>query len=231
MDYNIEFLSIEWAKNIIIISCFVGCLLFLGKFLNKSQNVIIAKSLSILLIIINLIHASYLIFFNIWIIPVHLPLHLCSINGLICSFILFIPKNSSLYEFNFYTGVIGGAVAIMTPQLLNYDGSSTQYIIYYLSHGLIILIPLYLYYYLNFELQKLSWLKAWMFLNILGAILIPINRYIQSNYMYVNEPPRVNNPLIIGEWPLYLIYLNLIILMLFAIAYFLFKKVLYSRTK
>ena len=70
-----------------------------------------------------------------------------------------------------------------------------------------------------------------MFLNILGAILIPINRYLQSNYMYVNEPPRVNNPLIIGEWPLYLIYLNLIILMLFAITYFLFKKVLYSRTK
>ena len=103
--------------------------------------------------------------------------------------------------------------------------------IYYLSHGLIILIPLYLFYYLNYKLRKLSWLRTLIFLDLLMIILIPINRFLQSNYMYVNEPPKVNNPLIIGEWPMYLIYLNMIIFILFGITYLLFTKVLYSKSK
>ena len=116
------------------------------------------------------------------------------------------------------------SVAILTPQLNAYDGSFSQYIVYYSSHGLIILIPLYLYYYLNFELRKLSWLRALVFLNILTAIFIPLNSYLKSNYMYVNKPPKVDNPLIIGEWPIYIINLEVIILLLFAFTYFIFTK-------
>ena len=128
-------------------------------------------------------------------------------------------------------GVLGGIVAILTPQINDYDGSNLEYMIYYLSHGLIILIPLYLFYYLNYKLRKLSWLRTLIFLDLLMIILIPINRFLQSNYMYVNEPPKVNNPLIIGEWPMYLIYLNIIIFILFGITYLLFTKVLYSKSK
>ena len=225
MDYTIDFLSIEWTKNVVIIVFLIAGFLFLGKFLNKNKNIIIAKFLSLTLLLINIIHISYLLFFDIWSISEHLPLHLCSINSLICSFILFIPKNKNLYEFIFYTGVIGGTVAITTPQLVDYDGSLTQYLIYYLSHGLIILIPLYIFYYLNFELQKLSWLRAWVVMNILMALLIPFNYYLKSNYMYVNKPPKVDNPLIIGEWPVYLINLEVIILLLFVVTYFIFTKV------
>ena len=225
MDYTIDFLSNEWTKNIIIIFFLIALFLLFGKVLNKSQNIIIAKFLSLTLLLLNIIHISYLLIFDLWRISEHLPLHLCSINSLICSFILFIPKNKSLFEFIFYTGVIGGAVAIITPQLVKYDGSFTQYIIYYLTHALIILIPLYLYYYLKFELQKLSWLRAWGFMNILMALLIPINSYLNSNYMYVNKPPKVDNPLIIGEWPIYLMNLEVIILLLFVITYLVFTKV------
>ena len=225
MDYTIEFLSIEWIINLVIIFFLASFFLFVGKFFNKNQNLIIAKSLSVFLLLITIFHASYLLIYDIWDVKEHLPLHLCSINGVICCFILFMPKNKSLFEFNFYTGIIGGAVAILTPQLNNYDGSFSQYIVYYLSHGLIILIPLYLYYYLNFELRKLSWLRALVFLNILAAIFIPLNSYLKSNYMYVNEPPKVDNPLIIGEWPIYLINLEVIILLLFAVTYFIFTKI------
>ena len=34
---------------------------------------------------------------------------------------------------------------------------------------------------------------------------------IDSNYMYLAYPPNVNNPLIIGEWPYYVIYWEFII--------------------
>ena len=37
------------------------------------------------------------------------------------------------------------------------------------------------------------------------SITVPINFLLDSNYMYVNAPPEVSNPLVIGEWPYYLL--------------------------
>jgi len=230
-EYFIEFLSFEWTRNFLISFFSISLFLFIGKFFNEKQNLIIAKTLSFCLLIVTIVSHYGNIESGQWSLKEHLPLHLCSINSLICIFILFITKNKKLFEFNFYGGVLGGIVAILTPQINDYDGSNLEYMIYYLSHGLIILIPLYLFYYLNYKLRKLSWLRTLIFLDLLMIILIPINRFLKSNYMYVNEPPRVNNPLIIGEWPMYLIYLNMIIFILFGITYLIFTKVLYSKTK
>ena len=52
---------------------------------------------------------------------------------------------------------------------------------------------------------------------------MPLNYLIKSNYMYLNRPPKVNNPLIIGEWPYYLIYFEVFILILFLITFWIFK--------
>ena len=224
-EYIIEFLSFEWTRNFITTFFLISFFLFVGKLFNKKQNLIVAKSFSISLLVVTITSHYGNIESNQWSLKEHLPLHLCSINSLICISILFLPKIKSLYEFNFYGGVLGGTVAILTPQINDYDGSNLEYLIYYLSHGLIILIPLYLFYYLNYELRKLSWLRTLFFLNILMIILIPLNKYLQSNYMYVNEPPKVDNPLIIGDWPIYLINLELIIVLLFSITYFIFTKV------
>jgi len=223
--YTIEFLSIEWTRNLLIIISFIAFFLFIGKFLSKKQNLIVAKAISFFLLLVTTISHLSNLESGQWSVKEHLPLHLCSINGLICICILFIPKNKNLFEFNFFGGVLGGFVALLTPQINDYDGSILEYSVYYLSHGMIILIPLYLYYYLNYKLRRFSWLKTLFFLNILMAILIPLNSYLDSNYMYVNEPPKVENPLIIGEWPIYLINLELIIILLFAITYFIFTKV------
>ena len=229
--YFIEFLSFEWTRNFLVTFFCISLFLYVGKFFTKKQNLIIAKIFGCTLLFVTIVSHFSNIDSDQWSFKEHLPLHLCSINGLICIFILFIPKNKNLFEFNFYGGFWGGLIAILTPQINDYDGSYLEYLIYYINHGLIILIPLYLFYYLNFKLRKLSWLRTLIFLDLLMIILIPVNRYLQSNYMYVNEPPKVNNPLIIGEWPLYLIYLNVIIFVLFAITYFIFTKFIFSRTK
>ena len=59
---------------------------------------------------------------------------------------------------------------------------------------------------LGMKLSKFSWLKTYFALNILMLILIQINNTLGSNYMYVNQPPAVDNPMMkIGEWPILLI--------------------------
>ena len=42
---------------------------------------------------------------------------------------------------------------------------------------------------------------------------MPLNFQIDSNYMYIAYPPKVNNPLIIGEWPYYILFWEVIVLM------------------
>ena len=74
------------------------------------------------------------------------------------------------------------------------------------------LLPIFMFCFLNYEVSKLSWLRALLYLNLVLMIVMPLNFQIGSNYMYLAEPPGVNNPLIIGEWPYYIIYWEFIIL-------------------
>ena len=116
-----------------------------------------------------------------------------------------------MFEFLFYAGIIGGIQAFLTPQINNFDGTHYEYIEYHFSHAGIILLPIFMYNYLNYEITKFSWLRVVLYLNVVLMIVMPLNFQIDSNYMYLAYPPNVNNPLIIGEWPYYVIYWEFII--------------------
>ena len=88
---------------------------------------------------------------------------------------------------------------------------------------MIIAFPIYLRNNLGMKLTKFSWLKSFLVLNILMIILIQINDILGSNYMYVNIPPSVDNPLVIGEWPTYLYWWELFVLILILIVFFIAK--------
>lgn len=154
-----------------------------------------------------------------WNISDNLPLHLCSISNLISCFILFIPKNKRLFEFLFYAGIIGAFQAFLTPQINNFDGSTYEYLEYYLSHGGILLLPLYMYKNLGFKLSKFSWIRVVGYLNILLIIIMPLNFLIDANYMYLARKPDVYNPLVIGEWPYYIVFWEIILVVLTYLLY------------
>lgn len=56
------------------------------------------------------------------------------------------------------------------------------------------LLPIFMLKNLGYELTKYSWLKVVLYLNILLAIVMPLNFIIDSNYMYLASTPDVNNP-------------------------------------
>ena len=60
------------------------------------------------------------------------------------------------------------------------------------------MIPLLIMYRLKMKLGKYSWLKAFGGINVLLAIVMPVNSMLGSNYLYVAEPPIVKNFLILG---------------------------------
>ena len=210
-NYIIEFFSDEWIRNIIITISIILAYLFIGKFLKSTDKLKFAKLIALALIITTITSHSRNIINGYWNISDNLPLHLCGISNLIACFILFLPKNKTLFEFLFYAGIIGAIQAFLTPQINNFDGTNYEYIEYYISHGGILLLPIYMYNNLGYELRKFSWLKMLIYLNILVAIVMPLNFQINSNYMYLAYAPGVDNPLIIGDWPYYVLYWEIIV--------------------
>ncbi len=189
--------------------------MFFGKFLSNKNKLIFAKAISVILIFITITGHTRNIINGYWNPVDNIPLHLCSISNFIACFILFVPKiskESKFFEFLYYAGIIGAFQAFFTPQINNFDGSNYEYIEWYLSHIGIMLLPIYMLKNLGFRLTKFSWLRVVVYLNILLIIVMPINYFIGSNYMYVNGKPEVNNPLIIGEWPIYIFFWEIIII-------------------
>ena len=217
--YIIEFLSDEWIRNSLWTLLIMVAYLFVGKRISPKHRLRMAMLIALLLISTTITGHTRNIINGYWNISDNLPLHLCSVSNLIACIILFIPKNNRLFEFLFYAGIIGAVQAFLTPQINNFDGTNYEYLEYYLSHGGIMLLPIFMLKNLGYELTKYSWLKVVLYLNILLAIVMPLNFIIDSNYMYLASTPDVNNPLIIGSWPYYILFWEVIVVILTYILY------------
>ncbi len=213
-NYIIEFMSNEWIRNTSISVCLMFIILFMSNnFFNKDQKLKIVKILSLLMIIMTITDHSRNIINGLWNVSDNLPLHMCGLTNLIACSVLFTKLNKRVFEFFYFAGIIGGIQAFLTPQINNFDGSTFEYISYHTSHAGIILIPIFLLTNLKYSITKLSWFRVWVYLNIIIAFIMPLNFQIDSNYMYLASPPNVDNPLLIGDWPYYIFFWEIIVIL------------------
>ena len=222
-------MSDEWILNNCIVLIVVILVLGMGRFLSRQQNVKVTYVIGGILFFSSFLTPVRTVFNGHWNMVTDLPLHLCGISGLICSFLPFLKRKQALFDFVFYTGVIGGIMSVLTPQMNGFDGSSFAYLEYYVRHLLIFVLPLYMLQNLNFKLSKYSVFTSFIILNVLLMIIMPLNFYLGSNYMYLAEPPQVDNPLIIGAWPYYLLWFELFIILLMTGLYMLSKLKFYTK--
>ena len=218
-NYIIDFMSSEWILNNIIVVAVVVLFLIIGRKLSTQNNTRVTYLMGVILFFSSVITPLRTALNGDWNMATDLPFHLCGISGLICSFLPFIKRKQFLFDFVFYSGIIGGIMSFLTPQMNGYDGSHFAYLEYYVRHVLILLLPLYMFKYLNIQPSRYSSLKSFLILNILMIIIMPLNFYLGSNYMYLAEPPQVDNPLVIGVWPYYLLWFEVFILGLMAAFY------------
>ena len=218
-NYVIKFMSDEWIVNNSAVLVVIIFVLILGRFLSRQQNVRVTYFMGVILFFTSVVTPLRTALNGNWNIVTDLPFHLCGISGLICSFLPFLRRKQALFDFVFYTGVIGGIMSVLTPQMNGFDGSNFAYLEYYVRHVLIFLLPLYMLQNLNIRPSKYSVLRSFGILNILLVIIMPLNFYLGSNYMYLAEPPQAKNPLIIGVWPYYLLWFELFIFVLMSLFY------------
>ena len=183
---------------------------------------ILMMILGFTLISIELMQQLYLNHLGLWSLKTSLPIHLCGISGILAGIMMF---RSSHYGFEFLAliGSPGALHALLTPQL-NHGTIPFLVFKYYVSHAGIILVPLFLAIVLGYRIKRSSWYRVLLLCQVLLIIIGLTNYFIGSNYMYLAEKPLVNNPMVVGEWPWYILGFEILGLVHILIFYYGYRK-------
>ena len=150
---------------------------------------------------------SYFVYKGIWTPQDSLPFHLCRLM-LFNTIILLFSRNQIAFELLLFIGMVGGLHSLMTPELTH--GSDLVLLIdYFLVHGGLVAAPLYCLFVLGMRPRKMAWLKSFFYLQFFVVVVAIIDYLLGANYMYLAVKPEVNNPFLIGDWPYYIIGLEL----------------------
>jgi len=136
-----------------------------------------------------------------------LPLNICSYS-LIIALASLITRNKFCFEFSYFIGVTAGLQSLLTPGI-SYIYNQTEYILFFIHHSLMVILPLWNVFVDRMTTSKYSIFRTMLFLNLMVIPVGFINWITESNYMYICEKPVNDSPFIIGDWPWYMLGLQI----------------------
>ena len=173
---------------------------------NKSR---VLNSISLIVVLNEIIFQFLLIYFNSWSLIESLPLEMCYISALIVPIYNQSKKNRSLQNWLFFAGFGGSFFAFINTNLE--DGAMVYtFIHYFIAHGLIVIVVAALI----IDGYRPSWkdyFSTVKWTTVLVVLMILINNLLGSNYMFTqNKPPGVTFTKLMPEWPYYFLIMLLI---------------------
>ncbi|WP_299102601.1 TIGR02206 family membrane protein [uncultured Winogradskyella sp.] len=147
-----------------------------------------------------------------------LPLYLCSLMGLL---IPVFTKYRKFWMFEILVfWVIGGTLqGIITPDITT-GFPSFDYFRYWVVHLGLFSVIFYFISVFNMRPNLRSVFKSFSALQIYVVIMVGVNYILDANYFYLNEKPKSASILdYFGEWPYYILVVQLIVIPLFLIIY------------
>lgn len=156
----------------------------------------------------------------------NLPLHLCDISSLLI-IPLFLFENQLVFEILYFIGIGSSLQALATPSLV-FDFPHIIYFYFFSYHGIVLLGTSYYASLNKFKINFYSVIKAFVLFNIIGVIILIINVFLKSNYMFLFEKPQPASLMdALGPWPYYLIVADMLAFincMIFYIPYAIYNK-------
>ncbi len=214
---TLEIFSMVWWQSNIVTLSIILFLLILGKWFSPENRTQLGKFIGVILFSRAVGIHFYWDYLGILTIESSLPLHLCGLSAILSGIVLFWRKQWA-YECLFFWGIPGAVHSLLTPEFI-FGTSGFLFYEYYLSHGGIILSAIYLTWVLGMKPRQGSWLKIFLYSQILLPFIAFINWIFNANYMFLCTKPIANNPFLIGEWPWYLLSIELAGLLHFFIIY------------
>lgn len=147
-----------------------------------------------------------------------LPLHMCGILVFVSAWMLWRRSYATFEVVYFWT--FGGTIqALVTPDL-PVGFPHPAFVTFFFTHGLLIVAALYATLTLGFRPRPVSILKALAALNLYALLVTPVNLALGTNYLYLMRKPSGPSLLDhLGPWPWYLLALEGIGLVVFALCY------------
>ncbi len=191
---------------------------FFGKqFLTKSQHRIVAYILIIFTIGQEIINDSSLMFQGVWQLSVNLPLHMCGLSLFLTSWALY-SKKQTAFELAYFWGIAGSTQAILTPDLSGV-WNPIGIFIFFFSHSIIVLNVIWLMVVDGMRLRRSSLIDTIILTNGFVFIVSIFNFIVNGNYWFLCAKPVSNSPFLIGDWPFYLLGIQIAGIVLMGLIY------------
>ena len=197
----------EWFFWNILTLIFILLLVLIPRNQSEKFKSKFTKFFALLMVFEYILIQSYFAYEGIWTLQDSLPFHLCRLMLFNTTFLL-LTRNQIAFELLLFIGMVGGFHSLMTPELTH--GSNLFLLIdFFLVHGSLVAAPLYCIFVLGMRPRKNAWLKSFFYLQFFVVSVAIIDHLLGANYMYLAEKPLANNPFLIGDWPYYIIGLEL----------------------
>jgi hypothetical integral membrane protein (TIGR02206 family) len=202
--YTFQVFSIEHIISIIVIILVFIAFFRFNKVLginDKSRSFLFV--LAFIMISLDLSEDLVRVFTGFYSIRKDLPLQLCSIGVYLAAFTL-VSRKKIFFDLIFYWGFVGATNAILTP-----DGNLFELRIFFFYsqayHTALIFAVLWLMIKYDMRMRYGSILKVVISTNIIVGLLSILNYALDSNYMFLRQIPDSVSPFLMGEWPVYII--------------------------
>jgi len=148
----------------------------------------------------------------------HLPFQLCDWVIFACVAAL-LWRSQQAYEMAYFWGLSGTAQALLTPDLAE-DFPHPHFFTFQILHAGVVVAVLFLTLGLRLRPTWRSVLRVWLWLQAYLGFTALVDWLLDSNYGYLRAKPKQASLFdFIGPWPWYLLSLELLSLVLFAVCY------------
>ena len=150
-----------------------------------------------------------------------LPFYLCSFLGLIMPLFTCYRKYW-MFEILVFWIIAGTLQGVLTPDIEE-GFPSLDYFRYWIVHLGLLTIISYAIVVLKMKPKLKSVFKSFLVLQLYMVVLMVINYFLEANYSYLNKKPISGSVLdYLGDWPYYIIKVQLILVPAFMLIYFPF---------
>jgi hypothetical integral membrane protein (TIGR02206 family) len=150
------------------------------------------------------------IYYGLWNVQTHLPLHICSIM-VFASAVMLVTRNAMIYEFSYFMGIGAAMQALLTPDAGIYGFPHFRFFQTLTAHGLIVFSAIYMTAVEKFRPNPKSLVRVFIGMNLYVALIYFVNSIIGSNYLYIMGKPATASLIdMLGPWPWYILSMEVI---------------------
>ena len=150
--------------------------------------------------------------------PAHLPVEFCDYTTYL-TLIALITCSPAAFDLSYYGALAGSTMALLTPDLSERFPSLTTSE-FFITHGLVVAIALYMVWGRLARPRKGSVFRAMLGVNVWAAMDGSLDWVFKANYMYLRTKPGNASLLdVLGPWPWYIVAAEGVALALFLLLY------------